>query len=51
MASINKLQRLQEAVNDVVNYFHMNNKKIYATAVQNAVGYVMVYESGNYGFR
>jgi hypothetical protein len=51
MASINKLQRLQEAVNDVVNYFHMNNKKLYATAVQNAVGYVCLYESGNYGFK
>lgn len=51
MASINKEQRLQEAVNDVVNYFHGWNKSLYATAVQNAVGYVRLYESGNYGFK
>ena len=51
MANINKEQRLLEAVNDVVNYFHRNNKRVYATAVQNAVGYVRLYESGNYGFK
>lgn len=51
MANINKEQRLLEAVNDVVNYFHSNNKRVYATAVQNAVGYVRLYESGNYGFK
>lgn len=51
MANINKQQRLQEAVNDVVNYFHSWNKRNYATAIQNAVGYVTLYESGNYGFR
>ena len=50
MANINKEQRLLEAVNDVVNYFHRNNKRVYATAVQNAVGYVRLFESGNYGF-
>lgn len=51
MANINKEQRLLEAVNDVVNYFHSNNKRVYATAVQNAVGYVRLFESGNYGFK
>lgn len=51
MANINKEQRLLEAVNDVVNYFHRNNKRVYATAVQNAVGYVTLFESGNYGFK
>ena len=51
MANINKEQRLLEAVNDVVNYFHRNNKRVYATAVQNAVGYVRLFESGNYGFK
>ena len=51
MANINKEQRLLEAVNDVVNYFHRWNKRIYATAIQNAVGYVRIYESGNRGFR
>lgn len=51
MANINKEQRLLEAVNDVVNYFHSWNKRVYATAVQNAVGYVRLYESGNYGFK
>ena len=51
MANINKEQRLLEAVNDVVNYFHGWNKRIYATAIQNAVGYVTLFESGNYGFR
>jgi hypothetical protein len=51
MANINKEQRLQEAVNDVVNYFHGWNKSLYSTAIQNAVGYVRLYESGNYGFR
>jgi hypothetical protein len=51
MANINKEQRLLEAVNDVVNYFHTNNKRVYATAVQNAVGYVRLFESGNYGFK
>ena len=51
MANINKEQRLLGAVNDVVNYFHSNNKRVYATAVQNAVGYVTLFESGNYGFK
>lgn len=51
MASINKEQRLQEAVNDVVKYLHGWNKSLYATAIQNAVAYVRLYESGNYGFR
>lgn len=51
MTNINKQQRLVEAVNDVVNYFHGWNKKLYATAIQNAVGYVSLYESGNVGFR
>ena len=51
MANINKEQRLLEAVNDVVNYFHRWNKRVYATAIQNAVGYVRIYESGNHGFR
>lgn len=51
MASINKEQRLQEAVNDVVKYLHGWNKSLYATAVQNAVAYVRLFESGNYGFR
>ena len=51
MTKITKEQRLQEAVNDVVNYFQQWNKNIYATAVRNAVGYVSLYESGNYGFR
>lgn len=51
MASINKEQRLKEAVNDVVKYLHGWNKSLYATAVQNAVAYVRLYESGNYGFR
>lgn len=51
MANINKEQRLLEAVNDVVNYFHRNNKRVYATAIQNAVGYVRLFESGNYGFK
>ena len=51
MTKITKEQRLQEAVNDVINYFQQWNKNIYATAVRNAVGYVSLYESGNYGFR
>ena len=44
-------EHLDRAINDVVNYFFSNNKKFYATAIQNAQSRVRLFESGGYGYR
>lgn len=46
-----KVQRLTESINDVINYLHRHNKKIYATSFLNAANYTFLYESGNISCR
>lgn len=44
-------EKLDMAITDVVNYFYRNNKKYYATAVQNAQSRVRMFESCGYPYR
>lgn len=47
----NNYQKLQHVIEQAVNYFQINGKMNYATALRNATGYVLMYESGNHGYR
>ena len=47
----NNYQKLQHVIEQAVNYFQINGKMNYATALRNATGYVLMYESGNRGYR
>lgn len=42
----NDNSKTQKAINKVVAYLQENNQRAYATAVQNAAGRVLTYESG-----
>jgi hypothetical protein len=51
MAKSYEIEQLEESINDVVNYFYRNNKKFYATAIQNAQSRVRLFESGGHPYR
>ena len=44
-------EQLDRQIDSVVNYFYRNNKKFYATAVQNAQSRVRLFESGGYAYQ
>ena len=44
-------EKLDRAITDVVQYFYNNNKKYYATAIQNAQNRVRLFESCGYSYR
>lgn len=51
MAESFEYEKLEESINDVVNYFYNNNKKYYATAIQNAQSRVRLFESAGHQYR
>ena len=51
MAESYENEKLERQINNIVDYFYRNNKKFYATAVQNAQSRVRLFESGGYAYQ